>query len=47
VGAHQVDWYISGQNTFIIADVTGDTIADLKIELSGVHTLAGSDFFLA
>jgi Ca2+-binding RTX toxin-like protein len=47
VGAHQVSWYVSGSNTFVIGDVSGDGKFDFIIQLSGVHTMTGSDFLLA
>jgi hypothetical protein len=47
VGAHQVSWYVSGSNTFVTGDVSGDGKSDFIIQLSGVHTMTGSDFLLA
>jgi len=47
VGAHQLSWYVSGSNTFIIGDVTGDGKSDFIIQVSGVHAMTGSDFLLA
>jgi Ca2+-binding RTX toxin-like protein len=47
VGAHQVSWYASGGNTFIIGDVSGDGKSDFIIQLSGAHTMTASDFLLA
>lgn len=46
VGAHQVSWYLSGGNTFVIGDVSGDGKADFIIQLSGAHAMTGSDFLL-
>jgi Ca2+-binding RTX toxin-like protein len=47
VGAHQVSWYVSGANTFVIGDVTGDGKSDFIIQVSGAHAMTGSDFLLA
>ena len=46
VGAHQMSWYVSGSNTFVIGDVTGDGKSDFIIQVSGVHAMTGSDFLL-
>jgi Ca2+-binding RTX toxin-like protein len=45
--AHHVDWYVSGGNTYVVADVTGDNQPDLMIRLSGVHSLSSSDFLVS
>lgn len=38
-------WYQqSGGNTFVYADVDGDKVADLKIQLNGIHDLSNVDF---
>ena len=47
VGAHQMSWYVSGANTFVIGDVTGDGKSDFIIQVSGVHAMTSSDFLLA
>ena len=47
VGAHQMSWYVSGNNTFVIGDVTGDGKSDFIIQVSGVHAMTSSDFLLA
>jgi Ca2+-binding RTX toxin-like protein len=47
LGPHEVVWYVSGGNTFISGDVTGNTKADFAIELLGVHTLSPGSFLLA
>jgi hypothetical protein len=44
LGAHQVEWYVSGGNTFVVADVSGDGKADFMVQLAGLHTLSSSDF---
>ena len=47
VVANSVTWYESGDNTFVQADVNGDTTADLLIELTGTSLqLSASDFLL-
>lgn len=46
-GPMGVTWYMSGGNTFVMADVTGDGRADMQIQLSGNHPLTASDFLLA
>ena len=47
VVANSVTWYESGGNTFVQADVNGDTTADLRIELTGTSLhLSASDFLL-
>jgi len=47
VGAHEVAWYASGGNTYVIGDVTGDGKSDFIIQLNGAHSMTGSDFLLA
>jgi hypothetical protein len=42
-----MSWYVSGNNTFVIGDVTGDGKSDFIIQVSGVHAMTGSDFLLA
>jgi hypothetical protein len=44
--SHAIDWYMSGGNTFVIADVNGDNRADMMIQLVGAHQLSASDFML-
>ncbi len=45
--AHAVTWYENGGNTFVQADVDGDTAADLLIKLSGIGLgLKATDFLL-
>ena len=44
--ANSVTWFQSGGNTFVQADVNGDTVADLTIELTGLKTLTTDDFVL-
>ncbi|HET9160981.1 MAG TPA: Ig-like domain-containing protein [Caulobacteraceae bacterium] len=44
--ANAVDWYLSGGNTYVIADVNGDGRADMMIQLVGNHSLSASDFLL-
>ena len=47
VVANSVTWYESLGNTFVQADVNGDTNADLLIELAGTSLhLSVSDFLL-
>jgi Ca2+-binding RTX toxin-like protein len=47
VVANSVTWYESGGNTFVQADVNGNTTADLRIELTGINfNLSASDFLL-
>ena len=45
--AHEVSWYVSGGNTFVTGDVTGDGKADFIIQLKGAMALSGSDILLA
>jgi Ca2+-binding RTX toxin-like protein len=47
VSAHAVNWYVSGTDTFVTGDVTGDGKADFIIQLKGSLALSGSDFLLA
>ncbi len=47
LAAHELVWSVSGGNTFITGDVTGDGKADFTIELIGVHNLTKGDFLLA
>ena len=44
--ANSVTWFQDGTNTIVQADTNGDAVADLTITLSGLKTLAGSDFLL-
>jgi Ca2+-binding RTX toxin-like protein len=45
--ANSVTWYESGGNTFVQADVNGNTTADLTLELTGINLhLTASDFWL-
>jgi Ca2+-binding RTX toxin-like protein len=44
--ANTVTWVQSGGDTFIRADINGNTTADLVIKLAGVHTLTAGDFIL-
>jgi hypothetical protein len=47
VVAHKVTWFESGGNTFVQADVDGNTTADLTVVLTGInHNLTASDFVL-
>lgn len=47
VVANSVTWYESGGNTFVQADVNGNTGADLLIQLTGTNlNLSASDFLL-
>lgn len=47
VVANSVTWYESGGNTFVQADVNGNTTADVLIELAGTNlNLISSDFLL-
>jgi Ca2+-binding RTX toxin-like protein len=43
--ANGVNWFESGGNTVVQADVTGDATADLQIILTGSHNLTATDFF--
>lgn len=47
LAAHEVSWYVSGGNTYIIGDVTGDGKSDFIIQLTGTHSMTGSDFLLS
>ena len=42
--ANSICWSQNGVDTYIHADVNGDTIADLVIRLAGLHTLTSADF---
>jgi Ca2+-binding RTX toxin-like protein len=44
--ANSITWYQSDGNTYIQADVTGDTTADLVIELTGTKTITADAFDL-
>jgi len=44
--AGELRYVQSGGNTYIYADVNGDGVADLTIELLGSYSLAKSDFYL-
>ena len=47
VAANAVNWYVSGGNTFVTGDVTGDGRADFIIQLKGAMALSASDILLA
>jgi Ca2+-binding RTX toxin-like protein len=47
ISANHVDWYVSGGNTYVIANVGGGMLANMTIKLDGVHTLTSSDFVLS
>ena len=47
LAAHEVSWYVSGGNTYVIGDVSGDGRSDFIIQLTGTHAMTGSDFLLA
>ena len=45
--AHSVTWHDDGVNTFVHADVDGNTItAEVTFVLTGIHNLTSSDFQL-
>ena len=44
--AGEVRSVVSGGATSVEADFTGDGVADLKIALTGIHTLTAADFYL-
>jgi VCBS repeat-containing protein len=44
--ANSITWSQSGSDTIIRGDLNGDTTADFEIQLTGLHTLDASDFFL-
>jgi hypothetical protein len=44
--ANSITWFQDGTNTVVQADTNGDAFADLTITLTGLKTLAGSDFLL-
>ena len=47
VVANSVTWFVSGGNTFVQADVNGNTTADFLIQLTGTNlNLSASDFLL-
>jgi hypothetical protein len=47
VVANSVTWYQSGGNTFVQADVNGNTTADFAVRLTGINlNLSASDFLL-
>ncbi len=46
VTAFSVTWFQSGGNTFVQADTTGDTAADIMIRLDGSISLTAGDFIL-
>lgn len=47
VGPHSVFWSQSGGNTIIEVNATFDTMADMRIVLTGLHTLTFADFLLS
>jgi Ca2+-binding RTX toxin-like protein len=47
LAAHEVSWYVSGGNTYVIGDVSGDGKSDFIIQLTGTHSMTGSDFLLS
>lgn len=42
--ANSITWNQDGSDTYVHADVNGDTIADLVIKLAGLHTLSAAGF---
>lgn len=46
LASHGLIWSVSGGNTFISGDTSGDGRADFTIELLGVHNLTKGDFLL-
>jgi hypothetical protein len=47
VSAHHLNWYESGGNTIVEADVTGDATADFHITLQGTgFGVTAADFIL-
>jgi len=44
--AGELRYFTTAAATFIEADVTGDGVADMRIRLTGVHTLDANDFML-
>jgi hypothetical protein len=46
VQANSVTWEVSGGNTIIRIDNTGDNVADMIITLTGTHALTSNDFIL-
>ena len=44
--ANTVTWFFDGANTIVQADVTGDAVADFRLQLNGNHPLAASHFDL-
>jgi Ca2+-binding RTX toxin-like protein len=44
--ANMVTWFVDGANTIVQADVTGDAVADFRLQLTGNHPLAASHFDL-
>ncbi len=47
VSSHEVSWYVSNGNTYLVGDADGSGRADFTVELTGVHTLTAADFLLA
>ena len=43
---NSVNWYVNGSNTYVQADVDGNTTADFFIQLIGKYNLTTSDFIL-
>jgi Ca2+-binding RTX toxin-like protein len=43
---NSITWFQDGTNTIVQADTNGDAVADLTVTLSGLKTLAESDFLL-
>ncbi len=46
VVANSITWYQADGNTYVQADVNGDTVSDFEIEITGLHNLDDSDFVL-
>lgn len=47
VGPHSVFWSHSGGNTIIEVNATFDTTSDMRIVLTGLHTLTSADFLFS
>jgi serralysin len=47
LAAHEVSWYVSSGNTYVIGDVSGDGKSDFVIQLTGTHSMTGLDFLFS
>ena len=46
VGNDKVEFYKQAGNTFVVADINGDGVADFTVKILGLFTLDAGDFVL-